>query len=292
MKIQDIKDRFHESLSNQYEKDEIDTIFYILAEKFLNKEKSIIKAGLHEEWAELRTTEKHFDFALNQLELGTPYQYVMGETQFMNHRIFVNPAVLIPRPETEELVDWIIQDYTNPNNEFNGNILDIGTGSGAIAIALKAAFPKAVVHAIDISKKALEVAKNNAKYNQTHINFHEIDVLNSELKELPYFDIIVSNPPYIPNAEKENMQKQVVNFEPEKALFVSDENPTEFYFQISQIAQSKKRDRGAVYVEIHQNLMEKTKEIFDLAFAKVEVRKDISGNWRMLRAQQTYTCFG
>lgn len=290
MTIQDIKNRFGDRLSKLYEKEEIDTIFYILAEKFLRKDKSIIRAGLHESWSELRTAEMHFDFALNQLELGAPYQYVVGETQFMNHRIFVNPSVLIPRPETEELAEWIIQDFTNPNNEFNGNILDIGTGSGALAIALKAAFPKATVHALDISEKAIESAKNNALYNHTEINFHSIDILNSDLKELPYFDIIVSNPPYIPESEKAQMQRQVVHYEPKEALFVSDENPTEFYFQISQLAQERLKPKGCVYLEIHQDLMEKTKEIYEYGFAKVNAKKDISGNWRMIKAQQPYSC--
>lgn len=290
MTIQDLKNRFTENLSDLYTKDEIDTIFFVLAEKFLRKDKSIIRAGMHESWSELRSSEKNFDFALNQLQLGTPYQYVIGETPFMEHRIFVSPSVLIPRPETEELASWIIRDFTNPHHAFDGNILDIGTGSGALAIALKAAFPKANVHALDISKKALEVAKNNALYNHTDIHFHEIDILNTDLSELPYFDIIVSNPPYIPTSEKADMQKQVTDYEPNEALFVSDENPTEFYFQISQLAQDRLKPKGCVYLEIHQNLMEKTKEIYDYGFAKVEAKKDISGNWRMLKAQQPFSC--
>lgn len=290
MTIRNLKNNFTERLQDQYAKDEIDTIFYILAEKFLRKDKSIIRAGLDEEWREIREARLHFDMALNQLQLGAPVQYVIGETTFMDHRIFVNPSVLIPRPETEELAEWIIQDFQHPDVEFNGNILDIGTGSGILAIALKKAFPNAVVHALDISAKALEVAENNALYNQAKITFHQKDILNSDLKDLPYFDIIVSNPPYIPASEKTQMQPQVVKFEPEQALFVTDENPTEFYFQISQLAQERLKPKGCVYLEIHQNLMEKTKEIYDLGFAHVDVKKDISGNWRMLKAQQPYTC--
>lgn len=290
MTIRDFKNQYTERLKELYTKDEINTIFFILAEKFLNKDKSIILAGLDEYWSELESAKKYFDHSLNQLAIGTPYQYVVGETEFLNHKIFVNPSVLIPRPETEELVEWIKTDFTNPNNEFNGSILDIGTGSGAIAIALKSAFPNASVHALDISEKALEVAKNNALYNHVDIHFHQINILETDLKELPYFDIIVSNPPYIPMAEKENMDKQVTDFEPNEALFVTDENPTEFYFKISQLAQDRLRPRGRVYLEIHQNLMEKTKEIYDLGFSRVETRKDISNNWRMLRAEQPYTC--
>ncbi|MGI9526948.1 MAG: peptide chain release factor N(5)-glutamine methyltransferase [Weeksellaceae bacterium] len=290
MTIRNIKDQFTERLKDLYTKDEINTIFYILAQKFLHKDQSIIKAGLDESWSEIESAQKHFEYALTQLVMGAPYQYVVGETQFLDYRIFVNSSVLIPRPETEELVEWIKRDYTNASNEFNGSILDIGTGSGAIAIALKDAFPSATVHALDISKKALDIAKNNAMYNHTKINFHEINILESDLKDLPYFDIIVSNPPYIPISEKKDMDTQVVDFEPNEALFVSDENPTSFYFQISQLAQDRLKPRGRVYLEIHQNLMEKTKEIYDMGFSKVEVRKDISGNWRMLRAEQPYTC--
>ena len=290
MTIRDLKNRYHHALSALYSSEEIDTIFYILAEKFLRKEKSIIRTGLDESWSELRSASMHFDFALNELQLGAPYQYVVGETTFMDHRIFVNPAVLIPRPETEELAEWIIQDHQHPDLEFKGNILDIGTGSGVLAIALKSAFPNSVVHALDISPNALEAAKNNALYNQTKIHFHEVNILETDLKELPHFDIIVSNPPYIPHSEREKMEEKVTRYEPENALFVTDENPTEFYFQISQLAQKRLKPRGAVYVEIHQDLMEKTSEIYEAGFGKVEVKKDISGNWRMLRAKQPYTC--
>ncbi|MXV38263.1 peptide chain release factor N(5)-glutamine methyltransferase [Flavobacteriaceae bacterium Ap0902] len=290
MTIRDIKNQFLDRLQDLYTKEEIDTIFFILAEKFLHKDKSIIRAGLDESWSELESAEKHFDYALHQLTLGAPYQYIVGETEFLDYKIFVNPAVLIPRPETEELVEWIKEDYTNPDNEFNGSILDIGTGSGAIAIALKDAFPNASVHALDISQKALEVAQNNAMYNHTNITFHKINILKSDLKDLPHFDIIVSNPPYIPLSEKQDMDDNVTQFEPAEALFVPDENPTEFYFQISQLAQDKLRPRGSVYLEIHQNLMEKTKEIYDMGFGRVSVKKDISDNWRLLRAEQPYTC--
>lgn len=290
MTIRDIKNQYVEGLQDLYSKEEINTIFYILAEKFLHQDKSIIREGLDESWAEIEPAKKHFDFSLSQLKAGKPYQYVVGETQFLDHKIFVNQAVLIPRPETEELVEWIIEDYTNPNNEFKGSILDIGTGSGAIAIALKAAFPNASVHALDISEKALDVAKNNAMFNHTDITFHQINMLESNLNDLPYFDIIVSNPPYIPVSEKEKMEIQVTEYEPHEALFVSDENPTEFYFQISQLAQDRLRPRGRVYLEIYQHLMEQTKEIYTMGFSRVEVKKDISNNWRMLRAEQPYTC--
>lgn len=290
MTIQDLKNQFQDELSSQYTAEEIDTIFYILAEKYLRKDKSIIRAGLHESWAELTSSKMLFNLALMQLKSGTPYQYVVGETEFFGHKIFVNSDVLIPRPETEELVEWIKTDTTSISSDFDGNILDIGTGSGAIAIALKKAFPKASVHALDISEKALETAKNNALYNHTEIHFHLIDILNTDLKELPFFDIIVSNPPYIPVSEKEKMQVQVTDFEPNNALFVSDENPIEFYEKISYLAQDKLKPKGCVYVETHQDFMEETKKMYEYGFAKVWAKKDLSNNWRMLKAQQPYSC--
>lgn len=290
MTIQDLKNSFHQQLSDLYTKDEIEMIFYTLAEKYLAKNKTIIRASLHESWSEIQSVKKLFDYAIIQLLNNTPYQYVLGESQFLNHRIFVNKNVLIPRPETEELAEWIIQDMANPNHEFDGNILDIGTGSGALAIALKHAFPKASVHALDISSEALEVAKNNALYNHTKINFHEIDILKSNLEDLPYFDIIVSNPPYIPYSEREKLQKQVVDHEPETALFVVDDNPTLFYSIINDLGLKKLKPKGKIYVEIHQSLMDSTKKIFDQSFAKVEVKKDISDNWRMIKIQNPYVC--
>ncbi|MDO5654535.1 MAG: peptide chain release factor N(5)-glutamine methyltransferase [Flavobacteriaceae bacterium] len=290
MTIRALKNKFENELSSIYSKSEIDTIFFVLAEKLLHRKKAIIRSGMDEEWSEISSAQLHFDLALNDLKMGKPYQYVIGETEFLGERIFVNPSVLIPRPETEELAEWIINDFTSLHNPFNGNILDIGTGSGVLAISLKKAFPNAVVHAIDISDDALEVARNNSLYNQTPINFHQKDILKSDLADLPYFDIIVSNPPYIPYSEKDNMQRQVVDFEPEKALFVADENPTKFYFHISQLAQERLKPKGCVFLEIHQNFMGEIREMYEMGFAKVEVRKDISDNWRMLRAQQPYTC--
>lgn len=290
MKIRDIKNQYSKELENLYTKSEIDTIFFILAEKFLRKDKDIIRLGLDEEWSEIKQAKLHFEFALNQLKLGTPYQYVIGETTFLDYRIFVNSAVLIPRPETEELTAWIIEDNDNPNNPFNGNILDIGTGSGVLAIALKDKFPNASVHALDISENALEVAKNNALYNHVKINFHHIDILKNDLSELPYFDIIVSNPPYIPNSEKEKMSQSVTKFEPNEALFVPDDDVMKFYFQISQIAQERLKPKGKVYLELHQDYMQEAKKIYDSGFAHVDVKKDISDNWRMLRAEQPYSC--
>lgn len=290
MKLQSIKDLFDQSLSEHYTYQEIDTIFYILAEKYLHKNKSILRSSLHEEWSETATSALLFRAALEQLKAGKPYQYVVGETQFMEHRIFVNEKVLIPRPETEELVEWIVQDFTHPHKEFNGNILDVGTGSGAIAIALKNKFPNAIVHALDISPEALKQAQINADYNQTPIHFHLIDFLNSELDDLPHFDIIVSNPPYIPESEQDEMQSQVVDFEPKEALFVPDENPLLFYKQLSYTAQDRLKNDGTLYVEIHQNLKDSTEKLYEYGFAKVESRKDISGNWRMVKARQPYTC--
>lgn len=290
MTLQSIRDNYQKLLKNLYSKEEIDLIFFHLAELYLNKKKTTLRAGLHENWSEIEASQILFESALFQLQKGTPYQYVTGETEFYGLPLFVNKNVLIPRPETEELVDWIVKDYKNNLAFSQGTFLDIGTGSGAIAIALKKAFPNAVVHALDISQEALDVAKKNADFNQVKIHFHLIDIMNTTLDDLPTFDIIVSNPPYIPAKEKENMDKNVIAFEPHTALFVEDENPTCFYSKISELAQDKLSLSGRVYLETHQEYMEEVKQIYEYGFARVKAKKDISQNWRMLRAEQAFTC--
>lgn len=286
--LQQIRDKFN-VLNQIYTPSEIDTIFYALAEKFLGQKKSTLRMGLHELNSKLDEKEILFDNALYALQRGEPYQYVLGEAEFFGLRLKVNSQVLIPRPETEELIEWMLQDI-NDLEKFNGNILDIGTGSGAIALALKAKLPSANVYGIDYREEIIEVAENNARINHLKADFRVMNLFESDFRELPYFDYIISNPPYIPLQEKENMPDVVKKFEPETALFVEDENPTKYYFEISQKAQDILKPKGKVFVEIHQNFAEKVKEIYDFGFSKTELKKDISGNWRMLKASGTYTC--
>ncbi|MGQ1928497.1 peptide chain release factor N(5)-glutamine methyltransferase [Ornithobacterium rhinotracheale] len=285
MTIRTFKERYDQALKDLYTPQEIDVIFYELAELYLKKNKSIIRAGLDESWAELVQSQMLFDISLARLKQGEPYQYVIGKTEFMKLPFYVNRDVLIPRPETEELVEWILKKYPE---DFSGNILDIGTGSGAIAISLKKYLPNANVYGIDISKEAIEVAKKNADINMVEVNFLERDIFKlSADKELPKWDLIVSNPPYIPEKEKEEMDRQVVKFEPQTALFVPDEKPLLYYQAICDYAVSHISPQAGVYVEIHQDLKDETEKIFEKKFSKVKAQKDISGNWRMIKARNS-----
>lgn len=194
----------------------------------------------------------------------------------------VNENVLIPRPETEELVDWIIEDQKKDKQSIT--ILDIGTGSGCIAISLAKKIPEAKVYAMDISEQAIQVARDNAKKNQADITFIKADIL--EVKELfQDFDIIVSNPPYVRELEKKEMRSNVLDNEPQRALFVSDNEPLLFYKKITDLAKEKLKENGGLYFEINQYLGVETKNMIESkGFKSVEVRKDLYDNERMIRA--------
>lgn len=219
---------------------------------------------------------------VSKLKLQKPIQYILGETDFFGLNFKVNPNVLIPRPETEELVDWVIKSSTLKQP----SILDVGTGSGCIAISLAANIKAASVTAIDISNEALEVAKGNATINNTIIDFFMVDFLDSSIK-IPNapFDIIVSNPPYVRDLEKELMKVNVLDHEPHLALFVNNSHPLIFYKAIAERAGELLRLNGRVYCEINEALGFETAELFkDFGFSEVEIRKDLNGKDRMIRA--------
>jgi release factor glutamine methyltransferase len=218
---------------------------------------------------------------IEKLKKFEPIQYIFGETEFYGLKFQVNPSVMIPRPETEELVDWIRND-----NDLTAplRILDIGTGSGCIAITLKHEFPKASVDAFDISGKALETAYCNAILNKTIVNFSKVNILES-----PHFDrkwdIIVSNPPYIPRREKTKMSPNVLNYEPLSALFVPNKDPLLFYRHITRFALNQLKVNGKIYFEInHQAGNYCSRLLKQEGFQQVVLRKDISGKDRMMRA--------
>lgn len=242
-----------------------------------------------------------------------PVQYVLEEAWFYGMPFYVDENVLIPRPETEELVDWIIRDerlgaeqckiptYAGTRREASDNeqkkeadqhgesyslILDIGTGSGCIAIALKKNLPNTNVYAIDISEEALFVAQKNAGIRQTPIQFLNLDILNPAQSEmLPLFNIIISNPPYIPLNNKFEMNKNVTHFEPHTALFVKDEDPLLFYTTIAHFSLTHLKKKGRVYLEIHESMGEKVRQIFaQHGFEQTIVRKDMQGKDRMIKA--------
>jgi len=226
-------------------------------------------------------------FELMQAELlrGKPLQYVIGHAWFMGRRYKVNEHVLIPRPETEELVDWIGQDMKDTNNPIS--IVDIGTGSGCIPISLKLELPNAMVSSCDISSDAIKVAKENALQLQADINVLETDFLDADKRAiLGQYDIIVSNPPYIPAGEKEQLHKNVKDFEPSLALFVPNDDALLFYRTIAAFGKEHLNKEGGIYCELHVDYALATKQLFeDMGYKYVELRKDMHGNLRMLKAK-------
>jgi release factor glutamine methyltransferase len=220
------------------------------------------------------------DEALQLLLTHKPLQQITGEAWFYDMRFSINEHVLIPRPETEELVQWILDE-----NKGSISILDIGCGSGCIPVALKKHLPQASVTSIDISEEALLIAKQNATGNKTNIDFVQLDFLNSnEWHRLPHFDIIVSNPPYIPVQEKESMDSNVTVYEPHTALFVPDNAPLLFYEQIAAFAKTHLNKEGKLYVEIHEDYGKETAQLFSAVFKEVEIKKDINRKDRMIKA--------
>ena len=214
-----------------------------------------------------------------------PIQYILGTADFYSIPFEVNSSVLIPRPETEELVDLIISENST---SIGKNILDIGTGSGCIAITLQKNIKTAHVYAVDISAEALNVARRNAVQNQTDVTFIQTDILQLEKaqKDIPYtFDIIVSNPPYIKQEEKKEMEQNVLDFEPHLALFVPDQDPLLFYRQIAEFGREKLKENGLLYFEINAACGEITcKMLQEKGYNKVQLIKDLSGKDRIIKA--------
>ena len=213
-----------------------------------------------------------------------PVQYILGMTYFYDLKFKVNPAVLIPRSETEELVAWILEDHSTNQNL---RILDIGTGSGCIPITLKAKAPNYQITAVDISTAAISVAKENTEINQVEVNFQELDILNKESWEkLPSYEIIVSNPPYIPQREKDLMGKSVLNHEPSLALFVTNEDPLIFYRTIIEFSKKQLTNGGWLYFETNEfNATEVEALLFKAGYFDIEKRQDLQGKDRMLKAR-------
>lgn len=236
------------------------------------------------------STHKQLNEKLRQLLQHKPVQYVLNEAWFYKMKFFVNEHVLIPRPETEELVEWVVEEIRNKkleirNKEVLFSILDIGSGSGCIPVALKKELPDAAITSIDISYEALEVAKQNATTQNVKIEFIQLDFLDvKSIKPLPLFNIIVSNPPYIPENEKSKLDKNVVDHEPHLALFVGDNDPFIFYKTIAAFAKTHLKKEGEIFVEVHENYAEEVKKIFEGKNFKTETRKDIYGRERMIKA--------
>jgi release factor glutamine methyltransferase len=230
-----------------------------------------------------------------------PVQYVLHEAWFCGMPFYVDESVLIPRPETEELVEWIVEEAANRQSAIGNrqhqkspdilpptsyfSILDIGTGSGCIPISLKKKIPQSTIYACDVSAPALTVAAKNAVAQQTAINFIQADFLDAATwPSLPAVDIIVSNPPYIPHTDQHSMLPNVLAYEPHLALFVPDEDPLLFYAAIARFAQQHLLPGGSIFVEIHEDLGERTKTLFESKGFAAEVKKDFQGKDRMVKA--------
>lgn len=297
-----------EALYNIYDRREAENIAALVMEKITGLGR--MERMLHKDRILPEVQEDRLSYYTRLLLQQQPVQYVLGEAWFYGMPLYVDAHVLIPRPETEELVEWVVKDERNRlqgtgyklqvtgfRSQVSGYkgederpaILDIGTGSGCIAIALKKNIPEAEVYAIDISEKALAVARKNARDQQCRISFLNMDILtDGQSVVLPRFDIMVSNPPYIPEKDKAEMHKNVLNFEPHMALFVEDNDPLRFYSAIAAFAGQHLQPGGYILTEIHETMGEAVKDIFtQQGFAHTVIRKDMQGKDRMVKAAKT-----
>jgi len=282
MVLSDLKKEMFQCLA--YEKTEIDSFFYILIEYRLQLSKMDFLMNPNIKISQ--DDKEFFNTVVLRLKNEEPIQYILSQTFFYSLLFEVDENTLIPRPETEELVEWIIKDQVLLKKK-DLRILDIGTGSGCIPIALSKNISNSVVTTVDVSEKAIQVAKRNAKTNKVEVCFINDTILAPEtITNTKYvFDVIVSNPPYVRNLEKQEIKQNVLAYEPHLALFVADDDALIFYDRITKYALKHLKKNGALYFEINQYLGEATvKLIKQLGFKNVELRKDMFGNDRMIKA--------
>ncbi|MGP1478148.1 MAG: peptide chain release factor N(5)-glutamine methyltransferase [Capnocytophaga sp.] len=286
MTFKDLRLYFQQSLGEYYPAAEIQSFYFILLNHYGSYRTADILAQPDTILSETQLSQLRE--AVTALQTFKPLQYILGETSFFSHRFLVNENVLIPRPETEELVDWVLQECrTSFGKEGKSvRILDIGTGSGCIAISIAKALPQAEVSAIDFSVDALRVAQYNAQLNGVKLHFWQQDILQVEV--LPeYYHIIISNPPYVRELEKEDMQPNVLDYEPHSALFVPNATPLLFYDKIADLAKAYLHPKGKLFFEINQYFGQEMKELLlRKGFQSVVLRKDLLGNDRMLKGEQ------
>ncbi len=280
MQLKQYKSYFSEQLKSVYPQTEIDTFFFFLIDEYLELKR--IDLTLRPDFEISSDKRILLDEALVRLKKEEPIQYILTKTEFYGLPFKVNQNTLIPRPETEELVEWIINEIDK--NQESLSILDIGTGTGCIPISLKKHLPKATVNAIDVSEEALKIAKQNAILNKVEISFIHQDILKTE-KLSAKFDIIISNPPYVRELEKVEIKNNVLKNEPHLALFVEDNNPLIFYKKIADLAKNSLTKTGLLFFEINQYLGIETVEMLkNKGFTHIELRKDLFGNNRMIKA--------
>ena len=279
MTLADFKNKMKSTLSSIYEVDEMNSIFFLISEEFLQIPRS--KILLANEIELDSNKEILFLDALNRLKIHEPIQYVLGKTTFMDLEFKVNSNVLIPRPETEELVRLMLKEDLDGKE-----ILDIGTGSGCIAISLAKNLPNAKVSAIDISEDALEVARENAKLNNVDIDFINADIF--DYKSEKKYDVIVSNPPYVTESEKLLMKRNVLKYEPNSALFVDNDNPLIYYEKILEFAKNQLNNDGKIYFEINESYSIELENICKLnSFYNIRFISDINRKNRFLLINMT-----
>ena len=278
--VGEVYSRFRLQLSKSYEPNEEEQITVLAFEHVMNYRR--VDVSLNKD---VRLGENHvksFDKILSALNTGKPIQYVLGNSWFYGINLMVNKHVLIPRQETEELVDWIVKDIKSLSKK-PSVILDVCTGSGCIALALKKEFPEIKIIAIDISEKALEVARYNAIKENLEIKFIHMDALKISLDIYP--DIIVCNPPYIMKSEKAEMHQRVTDYEPSAALFVPDEDPLLFYKNVSGWGLRFLKQEGRIYFEFNERMGNEITELHsELGYSESEIKKDLPGKDRMFRA--------
>jgi len=279
MRLNDIKQVLKKQLAGQFESVELGPILSILIEHVTGWDQ--VQQVIHKDDSISAAQQLDFETSAEALLAGRPIQYITGKAWFMGEPYIVNDQVLIPRPETEELVDWVIEYAAIKGKALR--ILDIGTGSGCIAIAIKKALPEAIVSAIDISTSAIKIAAANAAALKADIELIALDILNTAF--LPdQYDVIVSNPPYIPMQEMKNMELQVTDHEPNIALFVPDEDPLMFYKAIARLAKLHLSTNGQLFFEIHYDQGDAMIALLDDMHFHAELRTDLFGKDRMIRA--------
>jgi len=277
--INQFKIQFQNQLKNEYPLEEINSFFHLLTKAFLGLTR--LDLALDPSAEIPKEMMPKFEDALNRLFRHEPIQYIIGKTEFFALPFLVDSNVLIPRPETEELVEWILEDLKTLGKP-DVSILDIGTGSGCIAVSLAKNLPQARVTAIDVSQAALNIAEENARINKVRVDFLQMDILQCE--NLPgKFDLIVSNPPYVRDLEKVDMHRNVLEHEPHLALYVKDEDPLIFYRKITKLAKAGLFKNGSLYFEINQYLGSETSELLGNSGFKTELKKDLFENYRMLK---------
>ena len=287
MTVKDVFDDYKRALNNLYEANELETITLMAVGEVSGFSNAKIKAFPELELSQQQ--EEKLKDILSRLKTGEPIQYIWGKTEFYGLPFHVNPSVLIPRPETEELVEWVLASVGSAQLAV-GSVLDIGTGSGCIAISLKKHLPSAKVSAVDISAGALQTAKENAELNTVKINFICADILklksdpDSYRDENSKFEIIISNPPYVTLHDKTKMHTNVTDFEPHTALFVPENDPLIFYKAIADFAAKNLAPKGLLFFEINESYGKEIVELLNCKrFENIEIRKDMNGRDRMVK---------